>query len=304
MRKLTNKQLYNNLPCRSNQLLRSGRELIACVLLVLTSCTGTATDDILKDPNEMRFDVQYPGTSRATETNFEDNDSIGLYIAEQGNLLQPGGNYVNNAKLTYTAPEWKPAQPIYWNNGTYDVYAYSPYAEKITSVTDYPFSVATDQTGKGYAQSDFLFAVAKGQTASATAVPLKFSHCMSRVAIQLTKGADYDGDLPDDATVYIHNTVPESTIDLNVGIPTKYPYGTEATITAHSEGNHLYAAIVVPQRLDRTRPLFEVVMKGVSYLVESSFVFRKGVCHTITLVISKNPSQIKIEIGGEIENWN
>lgn len=81
-------------------------------------------------------------------------------------------------------------------------------------------------------------------------------------------------------------------------------YGREATITARNEGNHKFGAILVPQRIDRRRPLFEVVMNGVAYLVEDNFVFRMGMCHTISLVISKAPEQVKIEIGGEIENWN
>lgn len=305
MRQLTNKHIHH--------LLNSGRASIVWVCLVLASCTSHTTPDAFPQPETgaaeettdvMKFRVTHPDASRATETGFEADDSIGVFIAEAGKLLQPGGNYVNDAKLTYTAPDWKTAEPIYWNNGTYDVYAYAPYARQITSTTDYPFSVALDQTGKGYNASDFLFASAKAQTASATAVPLQFKHRMSRVCIQLLKGPDYDGDLPDEATVYVHSTVPQATIDLSVGIPTKYPYGQEATITARNEGGHRFGAVVVPQRIDRRRPLFEVVMKGVSYLVEDNFVFRMGMCHTVSLVISKAPEQVKIEIGGEIENWN
>ena len=60
----------------------------------------------------------------------------------------------------------------------------------------------------------------------------------------------------------------------------------------------------MPQRIDNSKPLVEVVMKGVAYLVESRFVFKPGIQHTVTVVISKNPEQVKIEIGGEIENWD
>ena len=44
-------------------------------------------------------------------------------------------------------------------------------------------------------------------------------------------------------------------------------------------------------------------MKGVSYLFESKFVFKPGVEHLVNLVITDNPDKVKIEIGGEIENW-
>ena len=46
-----------------------------------------------------------------------------------------------------------------------------------------------------------------------------------------------------------------------------------------------------------------MVMKGVSYMYESKFVFKPGVEHLVNLVITNNPDKIKIEIGGEVENW-
>ena len=63
------------------------------------------------------------------------------------------------------------------------------------------------------------------------------------------------------------------------------------------------SAIVVPQRITNRRPLVEVVMRGVSYLRESSFVFKSGMHHIVSLTITKNPEQVKIEISGEIDNW-
>ena len=59
----------------------------------------------------------------------------------------------------------------------------------------------------------------------------------------------------------------------------------------------------MPQRLDNRVPLVEVIMKGVSYLFESKFLFKPGVDHLVNLVITNNPEQVKIEVGGEVENW-
>ena len=42
---------------------------------------------------------------------------------------------------------------------------------------------------------------------------------MSRLKVRLVAGEDYEGELPNDVTLYIHNTVTEATIDLAVGIP-------------------------------------------------------------------------------------
>ena len=121
--------------------------------------------------------------------------------------------------------------------------------------------------------------------------------------IKLIKGDDYEGDLPEDAEVYIHSTVPDATIDLSAGIVTRNPHKTAQSIRAKSLGEHKYSAILVPQRLDNRQPLVEVIMKGVSYLYESKFLFKPGIQHSVQLAVSKNPEQVKIEIGGEIENW-
>ena len=50
-------------------------------------------------------------------------------------------------------------------------------------------------------------------------------------------------------------------------------------------------------------PLVEVVMKGVSYLVESKFLFKAGTNHLVNVIISDNPEQVKIEVGGEKGDW-
>ena len=254
----------------------------------------------------MTFDIAYPGQqTRVTGNAFESGDRVGLFITQQDLPLEVSGNYVNNASLSFNGAQWEPEKPIYWDGGTYNIYAYYPQIESVSSVDNLPVSVATDQQAEGgYEKSDFLWASNLGAVAGNTPVSLQFSHRMSRMLIQLVKGEDYEGELPEDAEVYIHNTVPQATIDLSVGIVTRDPYATTQSIRAQSLGNHRYAAIVVPQRLDNRQPLVEVIMQGVSYLYESKFIFKQGIQHNVQLVVSKNPEQIKIEIGGELEDWN
>mgnify|MGYP002702722400 CR=1 FL=1 len=277
------------------------------ILMILSGCNEDK-DNIPENGSKeiMTFSILHPRQermTRVTETAFEANDRIGLFITGKDNLLEVAGNYVNNAALTYNGSQWSTAKPIYWDNGTYNIYAYYPYANPITSVDDYPFSVATDQNGTGYTASDFLWVSKTGITASGTPIALQFRHRMSRLLIKLIKGDDYEGDLPEDAEVYIHSTVPDATIDLSAGIVTRNPHKTAQSIRAKSLGEHKYSAILVPQRLDNRQPLVEVIMKGVSYLYESKFLFKPGIQHSVQLAVSKNPEQVKIEIGGEIENW-
>lgn len=278
-------------------------------LLALSGC-GESNEFApeAENPDVMTFSVQHPsqqqGTAtRVTDTAFENGDRIGLFIAGKDTPLEQSGNYVNNAPLSFSGSQWSTDKPIYWNNGTYNVYAYYPYITPVTSVEDFPFSVQLNQEGTGHAQSDFLWASKAGVSAKGSPIALQFRHRMSRLVIKLVKGEDYEGDLPDDAEVYLHSTVPDATVDFAAGVVTRNPYASAQTIRAKSMGGHKYSAIVVPQRLDNRQPLVEVIMKGVSYLYESKFLFKPGIQHSVQLAISKNPEQIKIEIGGEIENW-
>ena len=207
-------------------------------------------------------------------------DLFGIYVAcgDAGSepVLQASGNYRDNAPVVYNEGSLSWDEEIYFplNGGDMAVYAYAPYIEAVENSLEVPFAVEVDQYPEGaYEASDFLFASARGQEAGTETVTLQFHHILSKLQVRLIKGEDFEGELPDDAEVYIHHTVPSATIDLSVGIATKYAYGSEQTIRARSLGGHKYAAIIVPQRLPGRRPLLEVVMKGVSYLVESSFAF-------------------------------
>lgn len=290
-----------------NYILPAG---FLAVLLMGGGCSeNTSPVDEIEDSNVMTFNVLHPGqraeTTRVTSTAFENGDRVGLFLTTADAPLEVSGNYVNNAVLAFDGAQWTPNRPIYWDGGTYNIYAYYPYQSSVSSVDDLPFAVDTDQSSAdSYEACDFLWASNPGVSAGNSPVSLQFSHRMSRLLIRLVKGEDYEGDLPDEAEVYIHNTVPQATIDLSAGVVTRDTYATSQTIRARSLGNHQYAAILVPQRLDNRQPLVEVIMKGVSYLYESKFVFKAGIQHSVQLVVSKNPEQIKIDIGGEVENWS
>ena len=198
---------------------------LALVILGMVSCsdeqeTALRPQDAKSIP--MTFLVSHPGqASRATETNFEKNDKIGLYVADAKAQLEIGGNLVNNEALTYDGSKWAAARALYWDKGTYTAYAYYPYIENVSSITDQSFSVALDQRVAktatslgGYEASDLLFATSKNISASASPINLTFKHIMSKLKIRLVKGEDFEGEMPATADVYIHNTVPTATVDL------------------------------------------------------------------------------------------
>ena len=285
---------------------------LALAILGVVACSEeheTAPSQDAKS-TPMSFVVTHPGQTRATATAFERDDRIGLYVADVNAPLELGGNLVNNEALTFDGNKCAASRTLFWDKGSFNAYAYYPYIKGISSITDQPFSVSTDQsTAKtatalgGYEASDLLFATSKNIMASVSPIRLTFKHIMSKLKIRLIKGEDFEGDMPTTATVYIHNTVPTATVDLQAGVATRYVKGTRQTITAHQDGDTSYSAIIVPQRIDNRQPLIEVVMKGVSYLFESKFQFKPGTEHLVNLIISDNPDKVKIDIGGEIQDW-
>lgn len=285
---------------------------LALAILGVVACSEeheTAPSQDAKS-TPMSFVVTHPGQTRATATAFESDDRIGLYVADVNAPLELGGNLVNNEALTFDGNKWAASRTLFWDKGSFNAYAYYPYIKGISSITDQPFSVSTDQsTAKtatalgGYEASDLLFATSKNIMASVSPIRLTFKHIMSKLKIRLIKGEDFEGDMPTTATVYIHNTVPTATVDLQAGVATRYVKGTRQTITAHQDGDTSYSAIIVPQRIDNRQPLIEVVMNGVSYLFESKFQFKTGTEHLVNLIISDNPDKVKIDIGGEIQDW-
>lgn len=74
---------------------------------------------------------------------------------------------MNNEPLTCSGSSWTASRTLYWDEGTYNFYAYYPYMTSVSSIEDLPFSVQTDQsTADGYEASDFLYAQTNNVSAS------------------------------------------------------------------------------------------------------------------------------------------
>lgn len=282
---------------------------IALLAACATSCSNEP--EISENGKQkMEFCFNHPDATRVTETSFEKDDMVGVFVTETDKPLEIAGNVVTNEKLLYNGSSWSPSRPLYWNDGTFNVFAYYPYRGDVNSIADLEFEVQTDQRDSSngemsaYEASDFLFTKTVGVEASSNPVALQFKHILSKITVNLVKGADFEGDFPENATVAIHNTVTNATVDLEAGVATKDAYGDKKTIFARQLSASSYTAIVIPQRLDSRVPFVEVTMEGVSYLLETRFQFKPGMHHIINVVIDSNPDKVKIEIGGEISKWN
>lgn len=282
--------------------------MAAAFLTVAASCSNDKTPVVESDELEVKLNLVHPA-SRVTDTDFEAQDKIGVYMVAEGTDLQIGGNEVNNELFSYKGTDWTSERKVYWNEGLHDIYAYYPYVKSISDTDNYPFTISLDQSLEGtdgiseYEASDFLWASSKGVSATADAVPLQFRHCMSKLKVVLVKGSDYEGEIPSDCEVYIHNMKPSALIDLQEGSVEVSPYAAVETVKCRKLNNTEFTACLVPQRLASRRPFVEVVTSNVSYMLEGTISLKQGYQSTVTVTLSQSPEQVEITIGGGIENW-
>ena len=284
----------------------------AAMIVCLASCTKeqavkTATS------NEIQFNISLAGQRepvlKATAAGFETEDAISLYAVEYDGAtqmpLQIGGNYINNEKLTYSGGVWSSVGKLYWSANACDFYAFYPYQASISSVEDYPFSVAIDQDGEGYEASDLMFAKAEKVAKEAGSVSLQFNHMMSKCRVVLVKGEKFEGDIPNDIVAHIYNTTTDCKVDWTKGSVEKDAFGAKKTITMKKISDEEFEAVLVPQNIEKRTPLIELTMGGIAYLLETSLSFRPGYCHTLTVTLNTSPDQemIEININPDINNW-
>lgn len=275
--------------------------------IAFVACDSVDSEISQNKPDIIQINAIHPSTqTRANDSGFEKGDQIGIFVTEISSTLQPAGNMVNNGCYEYNGTSWVAKNRYFWNNGTYNVYAYYPYATRVNDTESFSFDLPTDQsTDAGFSTADFLWAKSENQRAGTEPVSLKFSHCMSNVNVVLAKADDYgEGEIPADAKVFIHGTYTSANIDLLNGGVTVDSSKSLGSIKTKKIGANKYSAIVIPQRITSRRPLVEVICGNVSYIMEGQLSFKPGYRHTITVTLSKSPEQVQIEIGGSIGGWN
>lgn len=273
--------------------------ILSIAIIAMAACSKEQATQAPSD--EIRFAVSHPSAgTRATSSAFEADDAVSLYAVEyEGDTqmpLQLGGNYLNNERLRFNGTSWSAGRTLYWSNSACDFYALYPYQSNINFIERHPFSLALNQNGAGYDNSDLMFASAVKVTRAGGPVALDFKHMLSKVVVRLVKGPQFEGEIPDDVVTHIYNTHVDCYINFTTGSIEKDAFGAKRTITMKKISNQEFEAVVVPQNIEKRTPLIEVTMGGIAYLLEYSMAFRPGYKHTINLTLNTSPDQEQIEI--------
>ena len=295
----------------------------------LVSCTADADrqgpapespDGLI--PVELFNEISQVAVTRVNDEGFCDGDAVGIYVVNYENgapgQLLVEGNQGDNVRYTYDEAnmKWVPESPVYFKDKKtpVDIYGYYPYGVP-ESVEAYSFEVQKDQSTEaangqlgGYEASDFLWGKAENIAPTSSRIPVKFQHRMAGVLVTLIEGTGFDtGEYAGlDKAVLVTNTVRTATIDLSTGEVT--PTGDVPTTgTVPYSRNGEFRAVVVPQSVAASTPLFSITVGGIPYVFrkDEAFTYNSGKLHKFTIEISKK-SQSGLEfklIGESITAW-
>ena len=257
--------------------------LAGAAVLALAACNKTPqTDPQPVDFSRYGIRVE-PVITRATETNFENGDQIGLTIT------RAAGAYAENAQLSYDGTAFSGSLNWYEEGADESTLkAYYPYAPAFPTT----FTVAEDQSA-GTASSDFISAVKEGVLPSANAVAMVFKHQLSRLVVTAKNNSGSDIE-----SVVFQGVIPTATIaaDLTAAVDAS---AEAIDIKAFADGEKYYA-IVPGQKV----ALKVAVTAGGRELTQqlSEVTLEPGKQYSVSVIVNKE--EIKVVLAGEIENWN
>ena len=273
-------------------------------------------------PIQLFNEIEQVATTRVNDEGFCDGDGVGIYVVNYDGGL-PGqlvveGNQADNVRYVYDEAngKWIPDESVYFRdkNTHVDIIGYYPYGSP-SSVDAYAFEVAKDQSTEaangllgGYEASYFLWGKAVDIAPTSQRIAIKFQHRMAGVLVTLSEGTGFDagefGQL--EKSVLVTNTIRKAVIDLSTG--EVFPTGevpTTGTVPYKRDGN--FRAVVVPQTVAASTPLFSITVDGVPYVFRKSepFSYVGGKLHKFTIEVSKkSASGLEFKLLGEsITAW-
>ena len=276
------------------------------MMLAMASCVIAASCSNTEEqifPEEVKKSVSFTASmrnlSRATETEFEENDKIAVYAVqedESGNtILRSSGNYADFVTYTYQGGKFVNEQGIVCPSD-FGVRYFAIYPSTAgANVPTSKFYVKTDQSASGqYTLSDYCTAVS--DVTMEKDVNLIFSHRMSHVIVNL-EGEGIGAGIP---TVKLNNVNTGCNIDLNANTFTAFE--SRNTVYCTDNGTNSYKAIIVPQTIKKGSSFITVVLNGKEFVLdaESDIVLASGKQQVFNLVIKNGEI---VSFTGSILPW-
>lgn len=276
-------------------------------MAILGWATASCSSDSAETPAPKQIPISLncgiTTTTRATDTGFETNDQIGLYVVnyngEEAGILLPTGNHVDNMQFTYNGT-WAPATPIYWKDDKTpaDFYAYYPYGNTPSDIAAVPFETMADQsTEANYKASDFLWGKTLKVAPTEKAVGLTLNHIFSCAVVKVTAGNGFTEEslAASDIQVKLNQATCQASINLADG--SVIPGTNPSSISFLRGANNEFKALIVPQTVPMSDNFFTITIDGRDFNMKKEFTFQSGKRHTFTITVKKTSNGINVDIG-------
>ena len=160
-------------------------------VLLLALLLGCEKDTGTSGSSPVCFYLSPEPSTRATDTEFEKGDAIGVFAVARDDesvpaQLRPSGNFADNKKYIFDGEKFVPdgeSNSIFITSYPIDYYAYYPYAT-VDNPLEFTFHVAADQ--ESLTESDLMYA-RNTDGSGKNNIPLTFIHKLSKVVVPYSR---------------------------------------------------------------------------------------------------------------------
>lgn len=269
-----------------------------------------------------RISINTASITKATDTNFELGDQIGMWFLNNGTpFTNASGNYKDNVLWSNTAQGWIAQEIVTYptKDSKLDYYAYYPYDQAVATISDitaYTFTAKTDQNiANNYTLSDFVYTSKKGT--SDQMLNVQFAHKLARITLNVQLGSEFLGKWPEIQAIKIGSVATQTTIDLSSGTVASVPSGAPTTVAAQIKTEYetdgttitkvLAQAVVAPQQVAAGVDFIIIETKERNYTYTPTAVIDLGSSqsHNYNMTIhSKTLNINNVEITDWTTNWD
>lgn len=283
--------------------------LAACTQDDLSSPTGG-----VEEASPLHFAASIGPATRATTDNVWNGETVYVQIVD--NYTSGTPQWDNSTQQTYTvtgggAMNKTRGEDAYWQaNGEVKAIRawYDADNSSATTVSD-NHSVMTDQSGDGYAQSDFLFAqrIAELTELRGKDIDMTFYHQVAKVKVNILKGDETPAGLSVTGLTIGGIATSGTFTAPALGGTTTTPLGTwnatgeKQNITPHAgtaTGDNTlaaYEALVIPQTVNGNARLFTITATGYSdfvYTPTEAITWQSGMEYTYNITIKGSKLEV------------
>ncbi|NDW13435.1 hypothetical protein D0T50_11095 [Bacteroides sp. 214] len=288
--------------------------MLCLSISVMTSCVNNIPSEKSEKgriPIGISAKVKQEKT-RVTDTAFEENDAIGLYVTIQPNTLEDE-IFISNTKFVNSNQVFTPETTKYYpeESAICDFIAYYPYKKKGitagTTIMDIT-TKANQSEWSSYSISDFLTAKNSGIEATKDFISMQFDHKLCKINIRLKPGESHTPAtlLESKPSIKLVDIYSKATYDFSADEFSNQSSITDITPYGEWEigENELVGkcALIIPQTFNAKQTFIEIEVNEETFraVVEEEHVLESGKSFDYQITLAE---KLAVSISPSVNGW-